>query len=202
VAPRHIGVEPGKEGNQEMYDVFYAWDTDTIFNSLKDGVADRPPARARSRGTPGPARMSGGVTSPATPTSRDRNRRSEGALQQGADHVPAPLGKKKSLAEGRQPAAATHGRPLDAACAAGGCFRLRTRSCKGLARPNTHAAQRLRRRRGSDPRPRRAPFGAARPDLEADEREAASWPGARAPGGSELRPRAATPAPGGRVTAA
>ncbi len=39
VAPRHIGVElDGKE----MYDVFYAWDTDTIFNSLKKGIADRP----------------------------------------------------------------------------------------------------------------------------------------------------------------
>ena len=40
VAPRHIGVElDGKE----MYDVYYAWDTDTIFNSLEDGIAGRPP---------------------------------------------------------------------------------------------------------------------------------------------------------------
>jgi hypothetical protein len=39
VAPRHIGVElDGKE----MYDVFYAWDTDTIFDSLKEGIARRP----------------------------------------------------------------------------------------------------------------------------------------------------------------
>jgi hypothetical protein len=38
IAPRHIGVElDGKE----MYDVFFAWDTDTIFNSLKKGIADR-----------------------------------------------------------------------------------------------------------------------------------------------------------------
>src|SRR5262245_33381947 len=38
VAPRHIGVElDGKE----MYDIYYAWDTDTIFNNLKDGIANR-----------------------------------------------------------------------------------------------------------------------------------------------------------------
>jgi hypothetical protein len=40
IAPRHIGVElDGKE----MYDIFYAWDTDTIFNGLKDGIAKRQP---------------------------------------------------------------------------------------------------------------------------------------------------------------
>ncbi|MCE9593273.1 MAG: thioredoxin family protein, partial [Planctomycetes bacterium] len=38
VAPRHIGVE---QDGKEMYDVFYAWDTDTIFNSLKKGVENR-----------------------------------------------------------------------------------------------------------------------------------------------------------------
>lgn len=38
VAPRHIGLElDGKE----MYDVFYAWDTDTIFNAVKKGVEGR-----------------------------------------------------------------------------------------------------------------------------------------------------------------
>lgn len=43
IAPRHIGVETHgvKDGTQEMYDVFYAWDTDTIFNSLKKGIAGR-----------------------------------------------------------------------------------------------------------------------------------------------------------------
>ncbi len=39
IAPRHIGVELDGE---EMYDVYYAWDTDTIFNALRDGIADRP----------------------------------------------------------------------------------------------------------------------------------------------------------------
>lgn len=38
IAPRHIGVELD---SAEMYDVFYAWDTDTIFNSLRDGIAKR-----------------------------------------------------------------------------------------------------------------------------------------------------------------
>ncbi len=40
VAPRHIGVELDQK---EMYDVFYAFDTDTIFNALRDGIANRPP---------------------------------------------------------------------------------------------------------------------------------------------------------------
>ncbi|MDZ4771734.1 MAG: hypothetical protein SGI72_01230 [Planctomycetota bacterium] len=40
ISPRHIGVEV-EEANAEMYDVYYAWDTDTIFNNLKEGVANR-----------------------------------------------------------------------------------------------------------------------------------------------------------------
>ena len=45
VAPRHIGVElegaaPGT-GGAEMFDVFYAWDTDSVFNSVRQGVANR-----------------------------------------------------------------------------------------------------------------------------------------------------------------
>jgi hypothetical protein len=39
VAPRHIGVELD---GQEMYDVYYAWDTDTIFDALREGIASRP----------------------------------------------------------------------------------------------------------------------------------------------------------------
>jgi tetratricopeptide (TPR) repeat protein len=38
IAPRHIGVE--LDGS-EMYDVFYAWDTDTIFDTLKSGISNR-----------------------------------------------------------------------------------------------------------------------------------------------------------------
>ena len=40
IAPRHIGVELEKQG-AEMYDVYYAWDTDTIFRSLEEGIAER-----------------------------------------------------------------------------------------------------------------------------------------------------------------
>jgi len=39
VAPRHIAVE--LDGS-ESYDVFYAWDTDSVFTAIREGVADRP----------------------------------------------------------------------------------------------------------------------------------------------------------------
>ncbi|MFT5052871.1 MAG: tetratricopeptide (TPR) repeat protein [Chlamydiales bacterium] len=38
VAPRHIGIELDSE---EMYDVYYAFDTDTIFNTLRAGIEGR-----------------------------------------------------------------------------------------------------------------------------------------------------------------
>ena len=38
VAPRHIGVEID---SAEMYDVYYAFDTDTIFDTLREGIANR-----------------------------------------------------------------------------------------------------------------------------------------------------------------
>ncbi len=44
IAPRHIAVELERE-SAEMYDVYYAWDTDTIFTALREGVANRPPPR-------------------------------------------------------------------------------------------------------------------------------------------------------------
>lgn len=59
IAPRHIMVEIDAQGNPtdkrsassllaatgpEKFDVYYAFDTDTIFNSLKEGVANRPPS--------------------------------------------------------------------------------------------------------------------------------------------------------------
>ncbi len=47
IAPRHIGVELDRK---EMYDVFYAWDTDTIFNALRDGIANRPAPPPTARG--------------------------------------------------------------------------------------------------------------------------------------------------------
>jgi hypothetical protein len=39
VAPRHIGVELDSE---EMYDVFYAFDTDSVFATIRDGITNRP----------------------------------------------------------------------------------------------------------------------------------------------------------------
>jgi hypothetical protein len=48
VAPRHIEVD--LDGSA-AYDVFYAWDTDTVFNALKDGIAMRTtPPRTIVRG--------------------------------------------------------------------------------------------------------------------------------------------------------
>jgi tetratricopeptide (TPR) repeat protein len=38
VAPRHIGVELDRK---ETFDVFYAWDTDSVFKAIRDGVANR-----------------------------------------------------------------------------------------------------------------------------------------------------------------
>jgi len=48
IAPRHIEVD--LDGTA-AYDVFYAWDTDTVFNALKDGIAMRTtPPRTIVRG--------------------------------------------------------------------------------------------------------------------------------------------------------
>jgi hypothetical protein len=47
IAPRHIGVELD---GREMYDVYYAWDTDTIFDNLRAGIANRPPPKPVVRG--------------------------------------------------------------------------------------------------------------------------------------------------------
>jgi hypothetical protein len=42
IAPRHIALD--LEG-KEMYDVYFAWDTDTIFTALRKGAEDLPPPR-------------------------------------------------------------------------------------------------------------------------------------------------------------
>jgi len=47
IAPRHIMVELDRA---EVYDVFYAWDTDTIFTALKTGIANRPAPPPDARG--------------------------------------------------------------------------------------------------------------------------------------------------------
>ncbi|MBL4770208.1 MAG: hypothetical protein JKY61_03455, partial [Planctomycetes bacterium] len=51
VAPRHIMVEHDRS---EVYDVYYAFDTASVFQTLKDGVVDRvlKPKRARSSDQP------------------------------------------------------------------------------------------------------------------------------------------------------
>ncbi len=41
VAPRHTMVEPEKN-SAETYDIYYAWDTQTIFRSLREGIANCP----------------------------------------------------------------------------------------------------------------------------------------------------------------
>src|SRR5689334_4279131 len=40
IAPRHIMIELDQK---EVYDVYYAWDTQTIFTALKTGIENRPP---------------------------------------------------------------------------------------------------------------------------------------------------------------
>jgi hypothetical protein len=42
IAPRHILVE---QNLAETFDVFYAWDTTTIFTALKEGAKNRPPPK-------------------------------------------------------------------------------------------------------------------------------------------------------------
>ena len=39
VAPRHIGVELDGE---EIYDIFYAFDTDSVFQAIEEGITQRP----------------------------------------------------------------------------------------------------------------------------------------------------------------
>ena len=39
VAPRHIMVE---NGTKEQYDVYYAFDTDSVFETIREGIANRP----------------------------------------------------------------------------------------------------------------------------------------------------------------
>src|SRR5690606_27563876 len=31
------------EGREETYDVYYAWDTDSVFEAIREGAADAPP---------------------------------------------------------------------------------------------------------------------------------------------------------------
>ena len=49
IAPRHIGVEL-EQGKAELYDVFYAFDTDSVFKAIHDGAANRPPVPPVVRG--------------------------------------------------------------------------------------------------------------------------------------------------------
>ena len=48
VAPRHIAVEVEKE-SAEMYDVYYALDTDSVFEAIRSGVEGREPPLPETR---------------------------------------------------------------------------------------------------------------------------------------------------------
>jgi tetratricopeptide (TPR) repeat protein len=51
VAPRHIAVEPDAAGAaKEKYDVYFTWDTDTVFGLVREGPAGRPEAKTIVRG--------------------------------------------------------------------------------------------------------------------------------------------------------
>jgi tetratricopeptide (TPR) repeat protein len=53
IAPRHIGVND-KQGDQEMYDVFYAWTTEAVFDAIRTGVAEWPEPLPLERGERSP----------------------------------------------------------------------------------------------------------------------------------------------------
>ena len=46
IAPRHIEIELDRK---KVYDVYFAWDTDTIFTALRSGVAGREPPKPTVR---------------------------------------------------------------------------------------------------------------------------------------------------------
>ncbi len=45
ISPRHIMIEPAspEHGEKPSYDVYYSWDTQTVFHALQVGVENRPP---------------------------------------------------------------------------------------------------------------------------------------------------------------
>ena len=47
ISPRHIMVELGGE---EVYDIFFTWDTDSVFDTLRGGIASRPAPAPIARG--------------------------------------------------------------------------------------------------------------------------------------------------------
>ncbi len=52
IAPRHIMIETdtvGRDGTK-TYDVYYSWDTQTVFTAYREGVKNRPPPKPRPRG--------------------------------------------------------------------------------------------------------------------------------------------------------
>lgn len=49
IAPRHIGIEL-EQGQTELYDVFYAFDTDSVFQAIQEGAAKRSPVPPVVRG--------------------------------------------------------------------------------------------------------------------------------------------------------
>ncbi|MCY2961083.1 MAG: hypothetical protein NTY35_13060 [Planctomycetota bacterium] len=41
IAPRHIAIEPTKQ-EAETFDVYYAWDTDSVFGAIRKAIEERP----------------------------------------------------------------------------------------------------------------------------------------------------------------
>ncbi len=56
IAPRHIGVNV-KEGSAELYDVYYAWDTDSVFTAIREGSEGFPKPPPDDKGDRSPVEL-------------------------------------------------------------------------------------------------------------------------------------------------
>ena len=56
IAPRHIGVDENG-GEKEMYDVFYAWSTEAVFDPIRKGVENWPQTRPNTHAERSPIEL-------------------------------------------------------------------------------------------------------------------------------------------------
>jgi hypothetical protein len=56
IAPRHIGVDEAG-GEKEMYDVFYAWSTEAVFDPIRKGVENWPATKPNSHPESSPVEL-------------------------------------------------------------------------------------------------------------------------------------------------
>ena len=143
IAPRHIGVElDGKE----MYDVYYAWDTDTIFNNLKDGHREAA-ARSAAASCDGDRSL---VENVASRDNEDRDRGREGVRERATPRSASRSWTRRSRTDrraGRSPAPRRlRRRSGDDARSRARCSRSRLRG-RGRRRSARRFACRWRRRR-------------------------------------------------------